>query len=308
MSGPDRLPLVSVAIVTMNRRADIVDTLDGLLALDYPGESLEVLVLDNGSGDGTDVAARAWLSEKGERAFARAELFRSPDNRGLSWARNFLAGQASPRSEFVFILDDDAIPEAGVITALVRAARQDPRAGMVGPKIVAADDPARCLAAAGFVDWRLGRFWGAEPAYTMPCDFVIGCAALIRRQAFTATGGWDEDFFIYHEDVDFCVRVQGQGFRVLYEPSVAVHHKVPPGKTRSPRRLYYIVRNKLLFIRKHAPWRRRRLPSLVFWLGTVPRMLVESLAVHRGIDRVEMGTILGALRDAVAGRTGERPR
>jgi GT2 family glycosyltransferase len=296
---------VAVLVATRDRRADVLETLDAVAALDHPPEALEVLVLDNASSDGTEAAVRAWIAGGAGRRLARAECLRSADNVGASGARNLLAAAASPGTGFLFLLDDDAVPHPALLRAALGLMAAEPRLGVVGVRIVAWDDPARELAGAGFVDWRWGRFREVRAARGTDCDFVISCAAVVRSEAFRAAGGFDEDYFVYHEDVDFCVRVRRAGWRVRYEPSVAARHKVPPGKTRTRERLYYVLRNKFLFLHKHLPPARHPLPWLAYGAGLVPAMVLRSLAVNRRPVPEELGTILRAARDGLAGRTGQ---
>src|SRR5262245_10780517 len=255
-------PRVAVLIVTRNRRRDLLESLDAVVGLDHPPERLEVLVLDNGSQDGTMEAVKAWQIRTGGR-LGRVECVRSPENLGAAAARNRLAAQASTSSDLFFVLDDDALPEPVFLMRMIAVFATDPAIGVVGGRIVAFDDPARDLAGAGFIDWRLGRFRENPASGPTDCDFVITCATVIRPAAFRAAGGFDEDYFVYHEDVDFCVRVARHGYRVCYEPAARARHKVPPGKTRAPERLYYLLRNKYLFLHKHLPPGRHPLAWLV---------------------------------------------
>src|SRR5262245_14830644 len=297
------VPRVAVLIVTRNRRRDLLESLDAVVALDHPPERLEVLVLDNGSQDGTMEAVKAWQIRTGGR-LGRLECVRSPENLGAAAARNRLAAQASTSSDLFFVLDDDALPEPAFLKRMIAVFAGDPAIGVVGARIVAFDDPARDLAGAGFIDWRLGRFREKPASDRTDCDFVITCATVVRPAAFRAAGGFDEDYFVYHEDVDFCVRVARHGYRVCYEPAARARHKVPPGKTRAPERLYYLLRNKYLFLHKHLPPGRHPLPWLAYGAALVPRMLLQSLAINRGLAVRELRTILAAGCDGLRGRTG----
>lgn len=296
-------PRVSVLVVTRDRRPDVLETLAAVAAFEHPASRLEVLVLDNGSTDGTEAAVRAWIEGEG-RGLARAECVRSEENLGASRARNLLAGRASPDASVFCVLDDDALPGPEFLPTMLGALEGDARAGMVGARIVAWEDPGRDLGGAGFVDWRLGRLREAVATGPIACDWVITCAALIRAEAFHAAGGFDEDYFVYHEDVDFGVRLGRRGWRVLYEPRAVARHKVPRGKTRAPERLYYVLRNKFLFLRKHLPPSRNPLPWILYGVGLVPWALAGSLAAHRGVNGPEVRAILAAGRDGLRGRTG----
>jgi hypothetical protein len=308
VSGQAAPARVAVLIVSRNRKADLLETLAALETLEYPADGLHVLVLDNGSDDETARAVRAWQQAGGGRRLGALQCFRSPENVGASAARNALAHHAPDTADLYFILDDDAVPDPAFLTRALASLGADPAIGVVGGRIVAFDDPARELAGAGFIDWRLGRFREEAAAATRACDFVITCAMVVRAQAFRAAGGFDEDYFVYHEDVDFCVRIGRRGFRVLYEPSAVARHKVPPGKTRTPERLYYVLRNKFLFLRKHLPARRHPLAWAAYGTALIPAMLVQSLVINRGLAGAEVRTILAAGRDGWRGTTGRWQR
>jgi len=296
-------PSVAVLVVTRNRRPDLLEALAGVAALHYPPDRVEALVVDNGSDDGTEAAVQDWLRSGGAR-LARGACLRSPDNLGCAAARNLLAARASPASDVWLFLDDDAVPEPGFLGPML-AALDDPAVGVVGARIVDYDVPGRDLSGAGWIDRRLGRLRVTPARTAVDCDFVIGCAMAVRPGAFRATGGFDEDYFVYHEDVDFCLRLGQRGFRVRYEPAAVARHKVPPGKRRAPERLYYLTRNKLLLLRRHLPWRRHPMAWLASGVSLIPRMLLESVLVNRGLARQELRAILAAGRDALRGAKGQ---
>ncbi len=295
-------PSVAVLIVSRNRRRDLLEALDGVAALDYPPERLELLIVDNGSNDGTERAVQDWLSSSGGR-LARGACLRSPENLGAAAARNLLAAKASPATDLWLFLDDDAVPAPGLLGPLL-AGFQDVAMGAVGARIVDYDAPNFDLSGAGWLDRRLGRLSETPARAAVDCDFVISCAMAVRPGAFRAAGGFDEGYFVYHEDVDFCLRLIEAGFRVRYEPTAVARHKVPPGKRRAPERLYYLARNKLLLLRRHLPWRRYPTAWLASGAPLIPRMLLESVLVNRGVELREVRAILAAGRDALRGATG----
>ncbi len=303
MSAATGSPAIAVLIVSRNRRKDLLETLAALEALDYPAERLHVCVLDNGSEDDTEGAVQAWRQAGGGAGLAGVGVRRSSVNVGASAARNVLASQAPAEAELFFILDDDAVPERDFLRRVLPSF-EDATVGVVGGRIVAFDEPDRELAGAGVIDWRWGRFRELAASSTQACDFVITCAMVVRPAAFRAAGGFDEDYFVYHEDVDFCVRVGRRGFRVLYEPAAVARHKVPPSKTRTPERLYYILRNKFLFLRKHLPPRSHPLAWAAYGTALVPLMVLQSLRLNRGLSTAEVRTILTAGRDGWRGTTG----
>ncbi|MBI3635076.1 MAG: glycosyltransferase family 2 protein, partial [Candidatus Rokubacteria bacterium] len=284
----------------------VVETLDALTRVDYPADRLEILVRDNGSTDGTEVAVREWMSTTG-KTFRRTDVVHGDENLGCAGGRNFAAARAADESRFVFMLDDDAVPDPGYVRRMVTLAERDPRIGVIGGAIRAFADRRVLLSSAGFINWHLLRFGEKRPRGVVDCDYVTGCAMFIRHDAFRAAGGFDEEYLAYHEDVDFCVRVKRAGFRILYDPAVAVYHKVPLGKVRTPFRLYFLFRNKLLFMHKHAPRRTHPLAWLLYRLAWPFVLLAYSVLIHRGIDAAEFRMIRQGVADGFRGVRGRGP-
>src|SRR5262249_52374172 len=132
----------------------------------------------------------------------------------------------------VLLLNNDALLEPGCLEAMLRVA-DVPRLGAVGAKVLAASDHARLWLAWGRGTWgaalvgRVGRGAPDGPPFDRVRDveWVPGCAMLLARDALQVIGGFDERFFAYHEDVDWCVSARACGFRVLFAPDARVIHR-----------------------------------------------------------------------------------
>ena len=183
----------------------------------------------------------------------------------------------------------------------------DTRVGAAGARIVYHDAPAETASAAGYLRRWTGTLAEATPATRTDCDFVTSCGCLVRRAALDAVGGFDRDYFTSYGDVDLCLRIQAGGWRIVYEPSAVIRHKVARGGTRTPERVYYVYRNKLLLLRKHVPgWWQPALIAGALALG-LPKALVGSLRHHRGLCPAELRMIALAAVDAAVDRRGESP-
>jgi GT2 family glycosyltransferase len=262
-----------------------------------------VIVVDNGSPApaGALLAARA----------PHVELLRLPANRGYAGGANAGIEKALARgADVVLLLNNDARVAAGAQAAALRGLATDGRVAVVGARVVTREDPGRLWLAWGDVDWRqsLVALRGADvpdgPRWRTPrdVDWVAGCAMWLRVGALRAIGLFDETFFAYHEEVDWCVRARTAGWRVLYWPDAVVGHtgRGSHGNARSIRiRKYFAARNSILFARKHA--RPRDWAKLA---GFLAAMLPLELAYHAA--RGSAGDVLWKLRgvgDALAGRT-----
>ena len=193
---------------------------------------LEVVVVDNASGDGTAATARS---------HARARVLEMPSNKGFARAANI--GMDHARGRSVLVLNPDTVVPAGTLRACLDALWADPRIGVLTPRVVDAsgDLDVRCHRSFPTV-WSAFCFmtgldqrlpWRSARAYTMrdlpdsreaDVDAVSGAVMLMRAEALHQVGGFDQQFFMYAEDIDLCMRFQAARWRVVYWPGAEVVH------------------------------------------------------------------------------------
>lgn len=245
----EKWPRVTAVVLNWNGLEDTTACLASLAEADYP--SLEVVVVDNGSTDGSPGLLR--------QRFPRVALLETGENLGYAGGNNVGLRYALERgADYVLLLNNDTEVAPGFLRRLVEAAEADPRVGVVGPTIYYYDRPDVVWSAGGAIDWRRGRTrmvgldepdrgqFGTAPREV---DFVSGCAMLVRREAVERVGLLDERFFLYYEEVEWCVRIRRAGFRILHVPGAHIWHKIPSdGREASPMVHYYMSRNRLLFL------------------------------------------------------------
>ena len=223
------LPRVVVIVCTHNRRDLLARCLAALGRQDAPPERFSVLVVDNASTDGTGelVAAVAATAPYG------LDRIEAPDL-GLSLARN--AGARASRAPWLAYIDDDAMPVAGWMSAVLAFIEAHPEPGVFGGPYVPfyLDPPPRWLPG------DLGRFWQGDRVIRLPwrrCT-LIGCNFNAHRAVFEAVGGFDPDLGVrgqevrYGEETMFYRRALELGFPVRYTPAPVVEHLVRPEKYR----------------------------------------------------------------------------
>jgi GT2 family glycosyltransferase len=283
-------------------------TLECLRSLSRSVPPVEVVVVDNGSVDGSVAAIRA--------AHPDVHLLELGENQGFVGAAN--AGLALARqrgAELCLVFNNDAVVEENTIALLAEALRREPAAVAAGPTIYYADRPRVVWSAGGSIDWRRGKTsmlgidetdegqFGSDPR---PVPFVTGCALLIRVAAVASAGDLDPRFFAYYEEVEWCVRCTRRGGRILHVPQAHAWHRISAAEREaSPLVHYYMTRNRLLFLRScGAP--------LSAWLRT---LLVDDLRTlaswslrpkWRG-KRAQRDAMLRALLDFGRGRFGRAP-
>jgi GT2 family glycosyltransferase len=219
---------VSVAILSWNGRRHLETCLEALAAQRDPGVDWEVLVLDNGSTDGT----AQWLRREILPRRPRVRLIESPVNLGFCGGNNRLVAEAA--GDAVAFLNNDTRPRPDWLAALVDAlAAAPPDVAAVSGKIIDWEgdrlDFGRGVMTfdghAFQLDFRRPLDHARVPAAGEELFFACGGNMLIRRDSFLAAGGFDESYFAYLEDVDLGWRLWSGGERVLFVPDAVVHHR-----------------------------------------------------------------------------------
>jgi len=265
--------VISVIVVNWNRKDLLRACLTSLEA--QAGVAFEVILVDNGSGDGSP--------EMAEREFA-AKVIRNRENRGFCAANN--QGIAMARGEFIALLNNDAEAEPGWLPALLRACTSASDVGMAASKILVWENP-RVIDKAGHLIFPDGQNRGRGSGMPDLGQFdreeeVLwpdGCAALYRKEMLDQIGGFDEDFFAYGDDAELGLRARIAGWRCIYTPLAVVrHHRGATLGKDSMRRLELIERNRLLLAVK-------LFPASLLWLNPLfflARLAAGAAAAGRG--------------------------
>lgn len=251
-------PEVVAALLLNYRRAGLTRTcLRDLLQAE--GARLRVLLLDNGSGDGSSEELER-AADEARHAGHAVETLALPANVGYGAAMNRgLAWAAEQDAAFVLLLNNDLRLPPDFLSPLVSVLRNDPGIAAVGPTILQPDGTV----------WAQGGRLGFRPnALTLrgqgrpplprrhgpeAVDFLPGACLLARLPDLLAVGGFDEEWFLYWEDVDLCRRLRARG-KVLWLPWVHVTHlgAASSGGGRSPLRKYAMAANEVRWVLRHG--------------------------------------------------------
>lgn len=227
-------PTISVLIVAYNSEDFIEKCISSVLK--YPIS--EIIVLDNNSTDGT--------VKKLERFGSDIKLIKSEENLGFSKGNNKASKEAS--GDYLFFLNPDTEVE-GSIDELVKFYENTPDAGIVAPKLIMQSGEVQESIK------KLPTVWGAFKEYILevknaysqfvpevsePIEVEMAYAAawLVKKDFFRELGGFNEKFFLYYEDADFCKRIKNAGKKVYYYPGVSIRHLV--GATKSNQDKYQL--------------------------------------------------------------------
>jgi hypothetical protein len=225
-------PLISVIIVNWNTRDLLVRALDAV-AVSAAGLPHEVIVVDNGSTDGSPATVR--------EHYPYVHLIANQHNLGFAAGNNQAIAVARGRA--YLLLNSDAAPAPAAIPALWSALQARARAGVVGPRLLNADGTtqssrrrfptlATLFVESTPVDWtwknslivRTFQHADTSPDAAQEVDWLMGACLLVRREAVAAAGLLDDRFFMYAEEVEWQWRLRRAGWLVWYEPSAEVLH------------------------------------------------------------------------------------
>jgi hypothetical protein len=243
-----RSPRVSVIIVNWNGKTLLQACLEALRRQSFT--DCETVVVDNGSTD----SSVDFVQER----FPDIDLIALPENQGFSRASN--VGIERTRGEYIAMLNNDAEADPNWLGELVAALEADPQVGFCASKMVLHRDRDLADACGDFytVEGIPGKIGHLEPAdrYNVPREVFGACAgaAIYRRSMLEDLGGFDEDFFIVHEDSDLSFRAQLMGYKCLYVPTAVVRHHLSATIGEGSRAAaYYAQRNMEFVFLKNMP-------------------------------------------------------
>ncbi|HET7037213.1 MAG TPA: glycosyltransferase [Thermomicrobiaceae bacterium] len=283
--APAELDL-SLVVVSYNVRELLLDCLASIEAsLAGSGRRCEVIVVDNASPDGSAAAVR--------RRFPEVRVVSRAANAGFAAASN--DGIRAARGRVIALLNPDTTVVGDALGTLADFLAANPGVGVAGPRLVypnGATQPSRRrfpTRLTGFLEstiiqdyWHdnriLRRYYLADrdDAETQEVDWLVGACLVARREAIAQAGLFDERFFMYSEEVDWCYRVRATGWRIAYVPqAVIVHHEGASSRQDLPaRRIVFDTSKVLLYERLHGRATARALRAF----------LLASYALRLGIE------------------------
>ncbi len=272
---------VSVIIVNLNTRLLLKECLASVYGQGFP--DIEVLVVDNGSSDGS--------ADMVQTEFPGVRLVRNQRNEGFARPNNVAMRMA--KGKYVLLLNSDAALKPGAITTLASFLDDHPHAGACGPRLVFPDGHLQRSVKGfptlwtHFCDMTLldrvfprthlfgrGEQAGFDYQRTQEVDHVMAAAFLVRRAVLTSAGFLDERFSIYYNDMDWCFRMKAAGWKIYYVHNAEVVHHLGQTVNTLNRSLDYLdemYENTMLFYQKHYGPKAVVIYKLLLALGFLPR-------------------------------------
>ncbi len=299
---------VTIVIVNYEGQADTRECLTSLLEIKHTQFQFNVLVVDNGSIQAFKLP-RSLTKKNIEVVRSQANLgFTGGNNLGIWYARE------NYNPDYILLLNNDTTVEPMFLEEMIQFSKDHLDVGLIGSKIYfskgrefhsetyAPSDRGKVIwFAGGSIDWpNLVAFHrGVDEVdrgqfdQSIQTDFITGCSLLIPRTVFEKIGGLNKDYFLYLEDVDYCLRAQQAGFKLGICPESVVWHKNAgsSGGAGSETSVYYQTRNRLYFALKYAHW---------YYKFTAVRLALQKLLFGTRVERK-------AVVDLMIGNMGKQP-
>lgn len=266
-----------VSIITVNfNHSHVTDELLDSIRNKNDYANIEIIVVDNGSKENP---VPKWQTKYPEARFIRSET-----NLGFAGGNNL--GLSVATGDFLFFVNNDTEFTEGLIETLVNTLIAHPTIGAISPKLLYYDEPTM-LQYAGYTPMNyftarnscIGQFETDNGQYNQlvgPTGFAHGAAMMVTKTAIEKAGPMAENFFLYYEELDWADRIKQNGFEVWVNMKATIYHKesVSVGK-KSALKEYYMNRNRILFIRRNAPFFKAICFYIYFLMIVTPRNLIS---------------------------------
>jgi GT2 family glycosyltransferase len=250
-------PKVYIVIINWNGIADTLECLSSLANLEYSNS--EIVVVDNGSSDNSVNIIK--------EQYSKVIVIESKTNLGFTGGNNLgFSFALENRADYVWLLNNDTVVDGKALSYLVSAASVSHDNGIIGSVIYDYADRNRIQFAGATINWAKAsspHIFTLSHNNLFEVERVNGCSMLVSNIVLKKIGLFDDNYFLYAEEVDFCVRARNAKFRCLMEPKSKIYHKVSSTVNRTAGKgiilKYYNTRNFLYLIDKLCPYYWRKL-------------------------------------------------
>lgn len=267
------IPTVTICIVNYNGLKYLKECFDSIAKSDYPFEKIETIMVDNASTDGSVDYVRTH--------YPWVKVLALDKNYGFAKANN--VGAKTAQGEYIVFLNNDTVVTPFWLNELVNILEKDKRIGVAGSKLLLLDTPEKLQAAGSKISFTgvgydIGFLDDNSEKYNSMSNrgYVCAAAMIVRKEEFLDFGGFDENYFMYSEDVDLCWRYWLYGKQIVYVPKSVVYHKFrgTSGELRhTPLKVFCGTRNSLFNTIKNYETHNMLLPLSLSFLYHILKTL-----------------------------------
>ncbi len=270
-------PIVSIITVNFNEPEVTYELLDSLASSTY--REIEVIVIDNGSTEKLDRAK--------VELYDRVSYIWSENNLGFAGGNNL--GVAKAKGDYLLFLNNDTVVSPNFIQQIVEVMEKNPKIGMASPKVIYPDGRIQYAGAKSINPItgrgkRLGLFEddNGQYDYNIETGLPHGAALIIRSEIVDVVGNMPEEYFLYYEEHDWCEKIKRAGYKMYYLGQLSIVHKesVSVGED-SPLKVYYINRNRILYLIRNSSGIKRVSGILFYCSVALPKISLQYLLKGR---------------------------
>lgn len=245
-------PLIYIILLNYNGYKDTIECVRSIEKINY--KNYNIVIVDNNSVDGSEEILKS--------EFEKYKIIQTNSNRGFAGGNNIGIKYAiNEGAQYVLLLNNDTLVEAEFLTNLIEETLKEKfKPGISIGKIYYNSGIKKIWYAGGGINYLKGETFQIgcgetdKGQYDMKknVDFATGCMMLINKEVIEKVGYLLEDYFLYYEDTDYCVKVIKAGYKILYCPRSIIYHKVSASTViLSEIYQFYMCRNRYLFIKRN---------------------------------------------------------
>ena len=243
---------VAIIILNYKNSKDTIECVESLEKIKY--KNFEIIIVDNDSRDESIKTLRSYFKDK-------YIVLESNKNGGFAYGNNVGIKYALDNgADYILLINNDTTVEKNFLDVLVETAEKDKNIGITTGLIMNYYDRNKIWYNGGEIDWN--KFYGyhlnergnfSTVEEIKEITFATGCLMLIKKEVFETVGLLPEEYFMYYEDVDFCVMVKNNGYKIIYNSKSKIYHKVSAssGEEESPFAIEWNTRNRMKFYKKY---------------------------------------------------------
>lgn len=272
----EQYPLVTLITINFNAENDTREFLNSCEKLDYP--NFEIIIIDNGSKKKFQL----------ELTKLNVKLIRSEENLGFAGGNNL--GIDKSNGEYIIFINNDTLVYSNFIQPIIEVFKENADAAMVTPKVVFPDEKTIQYAGAKAINpWTgrgkrlgLGEIDTGQYDFTQKTELGHGACLAVKKAVIDEVGKMPEEFFLYYEEHDWTEQIKKAGYHIYYAGNSSIIHKesVSIGQD-SPLKAYYMMRSRILYLRKNSSGLKKLTSILIILLLTLPKSIIQNILKRR---------------------------